>query len=214
MNQVFDSIADSYDRWYDSPGGRAIFEAEVACLRSLIGEVRGRWLEVGVGTGRFAEALGISEGLDPAPHMLEIAARRGIKVHSGVAENLPFAEDSFDGMLLALALCFVADAHEALMECRRVLRPGGRLALGVVPAESAWGRAYIEKAAKGHPVYSGARFRTTEEVVTLVEGVGFRLVESASALFWNPGDPPPPESRVEKGMSAGAGFVGMLFEKT
>ena len=56
----FDKLAQRYDRWFDSTRGRAIFEAEVVCLRELIPDRAGRWLEIGVGTGRFVEALGIA----------------------------------------------------------------------------------------------------------------------------------------------------------
>ena len=55
---VFDPIADAYDRWYDAPEGKAIFREELLCLQELCGDGSGRWLEVGVGTGRFAAALG------------------------------------------------------------------------------------------------------------------------------------------------------------
>jgi SAM-dependent methyltransferase len=74
MMQALDAIAEIYDRWYDSPQGRTIFDAELKCLRLLCPRCLGRWLEVGVGTGRFASTLGISEGTDPSPRMLEIAA--------------------------------------------------------------------------------------------------------------------------------------------
>jgi ubiquinone/menaquinone biosynthesis C-methylase UbiE len=80
LTRAFDTIADSYDRWYDSPEGRAIFNAELKCLRRLCEQLAltsARWLETGVGTGRFASMLGIAEGMDPSSRMLEIAAARG-----------------------------------------------------------------------------------------------------------------------------------------
>jgi len=67
MTLAFDPMADAYDRWYDTPKGKAIFQAELKCLRSLHEKSPGRWLEVGVGTGRFACSLGIAEGIDPSP---------------------------------------------------------------------------------------------------------------------------------------------------
>jgi len=71
---AFDPIADSYDQWYDTVDGRIIFESELKCLRLLYGHIDVRWLEVGVGTGRFAAKLSIAEGIDPSPQMLSIAA--------------------------------------------------------------------------------------------------------------------------------------------
>jgi len=214
LTRPFDPIAESYDRWYDAPDGQAIFNAELACFRLLCVERRGRWLEVGVGTGRFASMLGVAEGIDPSPGMLDIAARRGIKTYAGYAEDLPFPDSYSDGVLLALALCFVADSQQALEECRRVLRPEGRLLVGAVPANSPWGRTYEKKGSEGHPVYARARFRTASETMVLVEGAGFELQDAASTLFWEPGGSPETEPRVETGIVPEAGFLGLLFTKT
>lgn len=213
VTHAFDRIAEAYDGWYETPEGQAIFDAEASCLRSLCPQFAGRWLEVGVGTGRFASVLGIGEGVDPSPRMLEIAARRGIRIREGCAESLPFLDGWFDGVLAALTLCFVADPAQALRECRRVLCSDGKLLLGIIPADSAWGIEYAEKASKGHPVYALARFRRATEVVTLAEHAGFGLLSGASTLFWNPGDAPKSEPRVTAGIVAGAGFVGLLFKK-
>lgn len=211
MTQAFDPIADSYDQWYDAPEGRAILSAELACLRMLCAPSGGRWLEVGVGTGRFASALGVAKGIDPSGRMLEIAAGRGIKTYTGTAENLPFADDTFDGLLLALTLCFVTDSKRAAMECRRVLRARGRLLVGHIPADSSWGRHYEEKKATGHLVYSHARFLRSAQVVSLIEGAGFRLEGAASTLFWAPGAVRETQPRVEAGIVPAVGFVGLLF---
>ncbi len=212
MSRLFDAVAEEYDRWYDRPEGADIFRAEAACLRLLGGGFPGRWLEVGVGTGRFACALGIREGIDPSPGMLALAAGRGIDIHEGCAEALPVAESSFDGILMALALCFVADAGKTLREGHRVLRPGGRLLIGLVPADSAWGRAYAEKASKGHPVYARAHFRTAAEIVESARKAGFALADAASTLFWKPSEAPQAEARLERAIIDEAGFVGLLLE--
>ena len=73
---VFDQHAERYDAWYDTPRGRAAFESETACLAALLGRLPRPWLEVGVGTGRFAQALGAGEGVDPALGALRMARRR------------------------------------------------------------------------------------------------------------------------------------------
>lgn len=213
MTGAFDLIAEEYDRWYDEPEGRASFAAELECLRALVGQVEGEWLEVGVGTGRFAHGLGISKGVDPSPQMLEAATERGIQVFEGVAEELPFFPESFDGVLMALTLCFVTDAQRALEECERVLRRGGRLLLGVIPADSPWGREYGRQAARNHPIYAVARFRTVAEIVDLANGAGFMPVDACSTLFWKPGETPDSVPRIEADVVSEAGFVGLLFGK-
>ena len=129
------------------------------------------------------------------------------------AEDLPFPEGSFDGVLLALALCFLADSGQALKECGRILRPEGSLLLGVVPADSPWGRAYERKKAEGHPVYALARFPNVPEIVALIQNTGFTFRGAASTLFWNPDEQPENEPHVATGISPDAGFVGLLFAK-
>jgi ubiquinone/menaquinone biosynthesis C-methylase UbiE len=213
MTEPFDEIAEAYDRWYDEPEGSAILEAELACLRQVVGDFDGRWLEVGVGTGRFASNLGIGEGIDPSGEMLRLASARGIQAKPGKAESLPHGKDEFDGVLMALALCFIQDAKQALRECRRVLLPEGTLLLGVVPADSPWGEAYAAKKAAGHPVYRHAIFRTMAETIRLAEEAGFVLQQTASTLVWPPDAPPESEPRVEDGNDRKAGFSALRFIK-
>lgn len=209
---IFDPIADEYDDWYESQEGSAIFYEEVECLRLLRNDYSGRWLEVGVGAGRFAEALGVAHGVDLSPEMAHKAARRGVRVCAGRAEQLPFPGHTFDGALLALTLCFLNNPEKALRECARVLRKNGRLVIGTVPADSPWGRTYMRKGAEGHPLYAHARFFTAAGAVRLVEKAGFRFRRGCSTLFWEPGHPPAGCERVEAGIVEEAGFIGLLFD--
>jgi SAM-dependent methyltransferase len=202
--------ADAYDAWYDTPKGRAIFSAELACIQALMPERSGRWLELGVGTGRFAAALDIREGIDPSPAMLAIAQERGIDAGLGQAEKIPGASSRYDGLLLALTLCFIADAAAALNECRRVLKPDGALILAVVPGDSAWGRYYAAKKAAGHPFYAAATFRPLAEIVALAARAGFALAHSVGTLASPPGETPPLPSALQSPGTAEHGFVAVL----
>ena len=56
----FDDAVTRYDGWFDSPKGRVLFENELAAIRLLWRSDLRPALEVGVGTGRFAEALGVA----------------------------------------------------------------------------------------------------------------------------------------------------------
>jgi ubiquinone/menaquinone biosynthesis C-methylase UbiE len=209
---IFDSIAEAYDGWYDTSEGHSIFQEEVQCLRQLGDDYSGRWLEVGVGTGRFAAALGITHGVDPSPQMAVMAKRRGVTVPIGRVEQLPFQDRVFDGVLMALTLCFVVNPEQAFRECARILRGKGRLVIGTIPADNPWGRFYFKKKAAGHPIYSHAHFRTATETIHFAEKKYFKLRTSCSALFGEPDRYHPERSRIESGIIAGAGFVGLLFE--
>jgi SAM-dependent methyltransferase len=118
----------------------------------------------------------------------------------------------FDGVLLALALCFLENPEEALRESARVLRENGKLVIGTILADSPWGRAYLRKGAEGHPVYAHARFQTLSETLHLVEKMGFNLRRGCSAPLWGPDNHQDRGSKVETGIALGAGFVGLLFE--
>jgi ubiquinone/menaquinone biosynthesis C-methylase UbiE len=211
--RIFDRIAKTYDAWYDTDEGKAIFNAELKCLESLCMCHQGRWLEVGTGTGRFASGLGVSFGIDPSIPMLNIAAKRSVAVCAGRVEELPFLSGSIDGVLLAMTLCFISDPGKALEECRRILRPEGRLLLGIVPAESLWGLEYQRKKAQSHPVYSLADFMGLIQTISLVENAGFVFLKGSSSLFWHPDAVPEPEPRVLAEISKSAGFVGLFFAK-
>jgi len=210
----FDTEATRYDKWFDSPEGRPIFMEEVACLRELIGGVEGRWLEVGVGTGRFAQALGVREGIDPSRAVLAYASRRGIRTQVGYGENLPYSESSFDGVLMVVTICFLADPAKAFQECRRVLKEEGRLIVGLVPADSPWGKFYARKGQQGHLFYSVAKFYTCDQVVRIADAAGFIFDSARSCLFTPPGKPATGLS-IREGIVPKAGFVALQFtEKT
>lgn len=50
----FETHAAEYDQWFDSERGSRIFSLELDCLRQAVDTANGHWLEVGVGSGRFA----------------------------------------------------------------------------------------------------------------------------------------------------------------
>jgi ubiquinone/menaquinone biosynthesis C-methylase UbiE len=145
QSNPFDKLTDRYDAWYGSDEGSRIFAIEVTCLQELVPERPGKWLEVGVGTGRFANALGIVDGLEPSLAMLGLAAARGIRGVAGRGESLPYLDSCFDGVLLIATICFLDDPARALSECARVLRKDGALIVGMVPADSPWGKFYRRK---------------------------------------------------------------------
>lgn len=69
---IFYTGAADYDRWFDTPEGSILFGDELKATRLLWHSDWHPALEVGVGTGRFAQVLGIEYGLDPAPGALRL----------------------------------------------------------------------------------------------------------------------------------------------
>ncbi|MGO8685487.1 MAG: methyltransferase domain-containing protein [Thermoleophilia bacterium] len=99
---------------------------------------RGRVLEIGAGTGAqlrwFAPGTEVV-ALEPNGQMAARARRRAVgaaarvTVVEAVAEELPFADDSFDSVVGMFTLCSVADPERVLAEVDRVLAPDGVLLL-------------------------------------------------------------------------------------
>jgi phosphatidylethanolamine/phosphatidyl-N-methylethanolamine N-methyltransferase len=110
-------------------------------------------LEAGIGTGRtlalYPPGCRIT-GIDPSARMLERARRRAGRLHLNVdlrqmaAEQLDFADASFDTVSTSLTFCSVADPSGALAEMRRVLRPDGQLLMveHVRPSAQRLGRLF------------------------------------------------------------------------
>jgi SAM-dependent methyltransferase len=95
----------------------------------------GVWLDCGCAGGGYTAALlrygaRRAVGVEAESDRLWSAPRQpDVAFASAVAEGLPFADGVFDGVLLNEVLEHVADEQSTLLEIRRVLKPGGRLAL-------------------------------------------------------------------------------------
>lgn len=209
----FNHFAKQYDQWFDTPNGRLIFAQETACLSELIGTIgNDRWLEIGVGTGRFAQSLGIREGIDPSDSVLAYASNRGIKTTVGYGENLPFTNDNYDGILMVVTICFLTDPIKTFKECWRVLKEKGCLIVGFVPADSSWGELYTRKKNEGHRFYSSAKFYTSNQIVSIADKTGFLFNNARSCLFTAPGEPVI-DSSIDKEIVTNAGFTALQFIK-
>jgi SAM-dependent methyltransferase len=112
-----------------------------------VAEVRpARVLEVGCGTGEFAERVATELGarvvaIDLSRRMVELTAARGIDARVADVQALPFGDGDFDCVVANWVLYHVPDLERALLELARVLRPGGRLVaatLGVGNLRDLW----------------------------------------------------------------------------
>jgi ubiquinone/menaquinone biosynthesis C-methylase UbiE len=210
---VFDGYAIEYDTWYDTEAGKAIFAMEVDCLKPLLHKYDRPYVEVGAGSGRFARALGIEYGVEPALSLANIARNRDIKISAAVAEKLPFPDSMFGGVLIAFALCFLDNPQKALQESWRVLRPEGGLVLGLILRDSPWAEYYTKKGKEGHPIYSKARFFSKDEVEDLLKHSGFKVLEYSSTLYQPPGQRSYQYETPFPGYNQSAGFVAVKSQK-
>lgn len=177
--EPFEKHRERYEGWFERH--EYAYLSELEAVRRLLPK-EGRGAEIGVGTGRFAAPLGIKLGVEPSKAMAEIARKRGIDVIEGVAENLPFPNESLDYLLMVTTICFVDDPDEALREAYRVLKPGGALVIGFVDRNSPIGR-YYEEHKEESVFYRDARFFSTEELLELLKKASFREFEVVQTLF-------------------------------
>jgi len=103
-------------------------------------------LDLGCGTGDLARGVVLegsrAVGIDLSFGMLAAARSGGAPLVHGDGSSLPFADQSFDGVVSGFAVRNFADFPAVLAECARVLRPAGRLALLEVDTPSGpWRRA-------------------------------------------------------------------------
>ncbi|MEA2291243.1 MAG: hypothetical protein QOF17_263 [Solirubrobacteraceae bacterium] len=113
---------------------RSASPSVLAPLRLALEGAPGRGLlDVGGGTGNYALALRY-EGWDPlvldrSAAMLERARAKGLRTLEADAQSLPLPDGAADAAIAVHMLHHVDDQPRALAELRRVLRPGGRLAI-------------------------------------------------------------------------------------
>lgn len=208
---AFDSMASEYDSWFEDKG-KLIFTIEIRALQQVLSSLPKPWLEIGVGSGRFAQALGIENGLDPSIELLKIARNRGINAFLGRGEAAPFNDDIFGAAFLIVTLCFVESPLKVLIEANRLLKKGGDIVLGLVLRESPWGKFYELKKERGHQFYKHATFYSYAELEAVLVQAGFSIEKVISTLFQKPDKVEHMES-PQHGFSPGAGFTVIMARK-
>ncbi|HUP01112.1 MAG TPA: class I SAM-dependent methyltransferase [Gemmatimonadota bacterium] len=136
-----DAVLNEYSRLapvYDKRWSFYIEATTRATMARLSPPPNARVLDVGCGTGVLLQELAREfpqvslVGLDPVPEMLAVARSRvppGTELHEGWAEELPFADGHFDVVVSCNVLHYIRRPVPALMEVRRVLRPGGEVVI-------------------------------------------------------------------------------------
>jgi ubiquinone/menaquinone biosynthesis C-methylase UbiE len=175
---LFDTLAPEYETWFVE--NKVLFQSELLPLQQVV-PVDKTGVEIGIGTGIFAEPLGIRFGIDPSEPMLEYARQRGLEVQNGVAENLPYDNESFDFAVFITALCFVDDPERAVQEACRILKKRGEIIIAILDKETRFGQ-FLEKYKKRSQFYRHARFFSVPEITELLEKNNFRVTQIFQTL--------------------------------
>lgn len=168
-NIVFDEFPAEYDAWFDKHP--AIYQSEILALQQAV--PTGVGIEIGVGSGRFAEPLNIEYGVEPSVSMAALAIQRGIKVIDAVAERLPIKNQSYDFATMVTTVCFLNDIPKAFSEVHRILKPKGIFVIGLIDRNSELGKKYEQQ--KGtNKFYKDAHFYSTTEITEFLSQAGFQ----------------------------------------
>jgi ubiquinone/menaquinone biosynthesis C-methylase UbiE len=205
---VFDKHPQEYDLWYQEHYNAYI--SEIEAIKKLLPKGKNLSLEVGVGSGRFAKALGIKYGIDISFPLLKIAKQRDAEVLMADAYSLPFKDEVFNFCLFSFTICFLKEPKIALKQAYRVLKPNGYILVAFIDKDSFLGRYYLKVKDKSK-FYKEATFYNVGEVVSLLKGAGFSKFRFYQTLFDLPQNLIEPDPVIE-GYGEG-GFVVVRGKK-
>jgi len=224
----FDAFAKDYDEWYESKLGSFVDAVEKNLIEELAQpKPNEKVLDMGSGTGTYSlwlARMGLEvTALDQSVEMLKVAQNKArlqegspINFLQGNAEEIPFDENTFDLVVSVTAVEFMDEPKEALLEAMRVLKPGGRLVIGLLTKNSSWGKLYSERA-KVDPdnLFAKAHLYTEEEVAELLS-VPFAMKRGLflpPVMEFDHEDALHTEAGKQKNQENGAGFFAVRWIK-
>ncbi len=175
----FNEHYEKYEEWFAK--NRSVYQSELRAIGHFIPK-RGKAVEIGVGSGKFAVPFGIKVGVEPSEAMRKLARERKIRVHNAAAESLPFEAGQFDFALMVTTICFVDDINKSFQEVERILKSGGYFIIGFVDRSSPLGHRY-EKEKELNVFYREATFYSTKGVLSLLGECGFEKPDTIQTVF-------------------------------
>jgi ubiquinone/menaquinone biosynthesis C-methylase UbiE len=189
-----------FARFYAKVAGPALERAGATRYRErLLAGLTGEVVEIGPGNGlnfpHYPREVTRVLAVEPEPDLRALAqdaARSApvrIDVVAGRAERIPAEDASFDAAVVCLMLCSVADQYAALVELRRVLKPGGELRFfeHVQAQSSQMRRVQRVVDATVWPLLAGG-CHTGRDTRSAIEAAGFTIKELDTFAF--------PETRI------------------
>jgi ubiquinone/menaquinone biosynthesis C-methylase UbiE len=219
--QRFDDWPDRYDRWFETPVGKAVLKYETELVLELLRPGRGEWiLDAGSGTGIFtreflargSEVVGLDISLAMLVRAAEKASARPWRGVMADMATLPFVVGAFDKVVSVTALEFVADEKRAVTEMFRVTKPGGVVVVATLNSLSPWAARRSARARRDpESIFNRVFFRSPAQLlaVTSVPGI------VRTAVHFGKEDDPATFERSEregKGRETGA-FVAARWAK-
>jgi ubiquinone/menaquinone biosynthesis C-methylase UbiE len=174
----FDIFTEEYENWFKE--NELVFQSELLALKQVI-PVGKEGIEIGIGSGIFAEKLDIKFGIDPSEKMLNYAAQRNLTVKKGFAENLPYPDNSFDFAAFITSLCFIDNPGKAIKEAHRIIKDKGDIIIAFIDKESSLGKSLVlEK--EDSKFYRHAKFYSVSELTSMIVNNHFEITEIYQTL--------------------------------
>ncbi|HZI50269.1 MAG TPA: methyltransferase domain-containing protein [Terriglobia bacterium] len=143
-------------------------------------------LDLGCGTGRFSQGLAARlnakvVGLDPSRKMLS-EARKDLSdprvfYACGSAEEMPMRDDSIDVIFISMAFHHFTNPNGVALQCRRILREGGRVCLRTASRERIGAYPYVPFFPASIPLLE-QRLPSLQFQSAVFQSAGFRVVFS------------------------------------
>jgi SAM-dependent methyltransferase len=170
------------------PFRRDEVDLELCYLRAQPG---GSLLDVGCGSGDWLvqmKARGWQvRGVDFDSRAVHVARERGLIVESGALDEQLYPDGSFDAVVLNHVIEHVPDPRSTLVECERVLKKGGRLAL-ITPNANSLAHRLLHKDWRGLEPPRHLHIFTPGSMTSLLKQAGFyeaRIWTVNSRYIWN-----------------------------
>ena len=174
----FDLFTNEYENWFKE--NELIFQSELLALKQVI-PIEKVGIEIGVGSGIFAEKLNIKFGIDPSEKMLNYATQRKLTVKKGFAEDLPYPDKSFDFAVFITSICFVDNPEKAIKEAHRIIKDNGDIIIAFIDKESSLGKS-LEREKEDNKFYRHAKFYSVSELTSMIVNNHFEITEIIQTL--------------------------------